>query len=680
MAKSILQEVATLNARSFNEAKLKVNLFELEKVIEQHSELANSRILSNEADLSINLNELEESVANELEELKVANVKLQVKITNVKTFALSEFASNYHEIGKLKKHFDRQDHYLDDRIDNERLNKLEYFTGPKYVPEIDSVSDFKTGYTGAKTDDKLVWMYIRGKDIRYADGSLLTLNGVGDLITIGDTGLYKKVFMTGDLTVQNDFKINAGIASITSPNNTDNSLTVNGNIISTSGYSLIKLGYTTDTGGFTATTSGDFTSNDGGVEVTTGMHTSGGDIKTDTGFVIAKTGVQTTSGGFVATNGPISTGTGNISTVTGNITTNSGNVHCSKGYTTDTIGYVATSGNFKTSGGGVDVTTNITSSGGFCHVSSGFETKRGGLNITEKGAIYTKEGNIQTDSGNLIVKGTGTFDKKLTVKDDGALFLGGTVTVGSTASNDDLKVFGKIESTDLGTFPDLQVNGDINLTGEITYGEASGISSNTHTSNGSLDVKADLEVFGELKVAGESTLKSKVTVTGGIKVDGSGSITGSSIDAAGDIDAYSFHTDTKFYGLATSAQYGDVAEHYLTDIKYEPGTVLSLGGDKEVTLYDQDLPLAGVVSTDPGVELNVKEDTTDDKYVFVALTGRIPVKTIQDIKKGSYIFPDSKNPGNVIGVNKKQLHSQNMLELIGISISDSKNNIVEVKV
>ena len=60
-----------------------------------------------------------------------------------------------------------------------------------------------------------------------------------------------------------------------------------------------------------------------------------------------------------------------------------------------------------------------------------------------------------------------------------------------------------------------------------------------------------------------------------------------------------------FHGTATSAQYADLAERYEADAEYSAGTVVILGGDKEVTqsLMERDARVFGVLSTKPGLML-----------------------------------------------------------------------------
>jgi len=108
---------------------------------------------------------------------------------------------------------------------------------------------------------------------------------------------------------------------------------------------------------------------------------------------------------------------------------------------------------------------------------------------------------------------------------------------------------------------------------------------------------------------------------------------------------------------ATSAQYADLAERYTSDAIYEPGTVVSFGGDAEVTMATEsmDSRIAGVVSTNPGFLMNEGLEGTN---VAVALTGRVPVKVTGTIRKGDMLVSAGEgyakaeaNPrlGSVIG-------------------------------
>jgi hypothetical protein len=125
------------------------------------------------------------------------------------------------------------------------------------------------------------------------------------------------------------------------------------------------------------------------------------------------------------------------------------------------------------------------------------------------------------------------------------------------------------------------------------------------------------------------------------------------------------------WGTATSAIYADLAEKYETDKEYNIGTVLEIGGDKEATLFKGGT-LAGVVSENPGFRLN---ESCDGQ--FIALKGKVPVICKSDILKGQYCIAFD---GGVIGKNKKDISFEDTLNIVGVALEDSKNNLVMVKV
>jgi hypothetical protein len=88
------------------------------------------------------------------------------------------------------------------------------------------------------------------------------------------------------------------------------------------------------------------------------------------------------------------------------------------------------------------------------------------------------------------------------------------------------------------------------------------------------------------------------------------------------------------FAKATSAQYADVAERYLADADYEPGTVLHFGGDYEVSQCNADActRVAGVVSTNPAYIMNSQLE--GEHVVEVALLGRVPCKVEGTVQRG----------------------------------------------
>jgi hypothetical protein len=93
------------------------------------------------------------------------------------------------------------------------------------------------------------------------------------------------------------------------------------------------------------------------------------------------------------------------------------------------------------------------------------------------------------------------------------------------------------------------------------------------------------------------------------------------------------------FAKATTAQYADVAEKYITEQNYEPGTVLEFGGKYEVIKCETDMSriVAGVVSTRPGFLMNenLQPDALHGEHIVeLALLGRVPTKVVGPVKKG----------------------------------------------
>jgi hypothetical protein len=112
------------------------------------------------------------------------------------------------------------------------------------------------------------------------------------------------------------------------------------------------------------------------------------------------------------------------------------------------------------------------------------------------------------------------------------------------------------------------------------------------------------------------------------------------------------------FAKSTSAQYADLAECYLADATYEPGTVVSFGGSAEITIstQDHDPTIAGVVSTNPAYQMN--SGIEGDHVVSVALTGRVPCLVQGPVTAGAMMVSagngraraeTNPNMGTVIG-------------------------------
>ncbi len=112
--------------------------------------------------------------------------------------------------------------------------------------------------------------------------------------------------------------------------------------------------------------------------------------------------------------------------------------------------------------------------------------------------------------------------------------------------------------------------------------------------------------------ASSSTTTGTVVVTGGVGVSGNVYVGGT------------------VYGESTSAQYADLAEKYLADQEYPVGTVVAIGGEKEVTACQIGDRAIGTVSESPAFMMN--RDLEGGTYI--ALKGRVPVRVQGEVRKG----------------------------------------------
>lgn len=105
-------------------------------------------------------------------------------------------------------------------------------------------------------------------------------------------------------------------------------------------------------------------------------------------------------------------------------------------------------------------------------------------------------------------------------------------------------------------------------------------------------------------------------------------------NGVGNIGSSSNYFD-KVFATATTALYADVAERFEADELLAPGTVVELGGIKEITRARNELTdtVFGVISTRPAYTMNggAGDDVT---HPAVAMTGRVPVQVTGAVRKG----------------------------------------------
>ena len=144
--------------------------------------------------------------------------------------------------------------------------------------------------------------------------------------------------------------------------------------------------------------------------------------------------------------------------------------------------------------------------------------------------------------------------------------------------------------------------------------------------------------------SGDVTIPTNLTVAGNLIANISGSIIGNIItvkgirngnpDGVGNIGSAGLAFNTVF-AKATAAEYADVAERFAADEVYQPGTVVEIGGTAEVTQSLSELSenVFGVISTRAAYLMNSGAGS-DDTHPPIAMTGRVPVRTIGVVHKG----------------------------------------------
>ena len=172
-----------------------------------------------------------------------------------------------------------------------------------------------------------------------------------------------------------------------------------------------------------------------------------------------------------------------------------------------------------------------------------------------------------------------------------------------------------------------------------------------------------------------NSIATKLALAGGTM---SGNIARGGNDITGGGDA----TFTNFNGTATYAKYADLAERYAADATYEEGTVMSFGGEAEVTsaVGYGSTKIAGVVSTKPAFAMNDAAGNSET-HPFIALQGRVPCKVVGTVSKGDILV--ASDISGTATVWTESTVDPRMTAYVGIAIEDKTTDgegYVEVKV
>jgi hypothetical protein len=178
---------------------------------------------------------------------------------------------------------------------------------------------------------------------------------------------------------------------------------------------------------------------------------------------------------------------------------------------------------------------------------------------------------------------------------------------------------------------------------------------------------ANITVGGVSNVAVFTTTGAVLT---GITVP---AILKSGSNSVGNIGSSVNYFDTVF-ATATTALYADVAERFAADEVLAPGTVVELGGEKEITRARQELSetVFGVISTRAAYLMNGGAGD-NDTHPPVAMTGRVPVQVVGAVRKGDRLV--SAGNGLARAAAKREITAFNV---IGRSLVDKTSDEVGV--
>src|SRR6056300_645213 len=348
-------------------------------------------------------------------------------------------------------------------------------------------------------------------------------------------------------------------------------------------------------------------------------------------LTVASTGAEVTG---------IVSATGNVSG--GNVTTagqvQADNVDATNGITAGTT--ISATGNVSggniTTGGDVDATGNITAT-----------------SFAGSGALLSALNGSNITTGTVAAARVATLNQNTTGTAGG---LSSAVTVELTGN-----VTGSATFTNAGDTASiattLTADPTITLTGDVT---GSGTMTNLGNVSFATTIAADSVALGTDTTGSyvQQGATSGNGISGSVNSEsGTFTVASNATDASTPSTIIFRDSNASFSAgvitaTATQARYADVAENYLADHEYLPGTVISIGGVCEITECGLgDFP-AGVISTDPAYLMN--SDLIAG--LPVALLGRVPVRVFGSVQKGQKVYSDimgraSKNSeGHLVGI------------------------------
>lgn len=188
------------------------------------------------------------------------------------------------------------------------------------------------------------------------------------------------------------------------------------------------------------------------------------------------------------------------------------------------------------------------------------------------------------------------------------------------------------------------VNGDYAFNGNKTFNGNMSIR-NDLTVDQNAYIKNDISVYNNLSVHKDTTIDGNLTVGGPKDAKSHGGIT-----CYGNVEVTANH-----------AKWSDLAEYYLADSQYEPGTLVRFGGTAEITEATVD-EVNAVVTSKPAFLMNYGL-ADNPNGVAIALAGRVPIKVVGKTKKFDKIVSAGRYGQAALAPGKQKV--------IGIALEDN---------
>lgn len=295
-----------------------------------------------------------------------------------------------------------------------------------------------------------------------------------------------------------------------------------------------------------------------------------------------------------------------------------------------------------------------------------------GVSNANTGAISGTLGTMQLGQV-LIANNTPSF-----ANSTGALQVsGGISTGGNVFAGEHVYASGDVTSVNSGIFGSIRSNANISAATTLTAAGAAtaqSLSSNSfvtvHTTlvtggnttvnglavNASATVGSTLGVIGSITAAGglqNTPIGNTTATTATFTTVMTGNVLPTTANAFTLGNSSTWYSAV--YATAVQSYYADLAEKYIADHEYEPGTVVIFGGTEEITVTTRtgDKRVAGVISTDPAYLMNMSSSGLP-----VALRGKVPVKVVGQVSKGDLLIT-SDEPGYAVSVGFRSDYSPN---------------------